>query len=73
MPEKITNQMIKHILNDLKKDIGEIKMYVISNNGRIKSLELWRARMAGALVVISALLIPTVARLLSEVATAYFN
>lgn len=35
-------------LDDIKNDVDDIKTLAKETNGRIKELELWRARMQGA-------------------------
>lgn len=37
-------------LDYISKDIDEVKSLAKETNGRIKELELWRARMQGAIV-----------------------
>ncbi len=45
-PENIT--AVTRRLDYISKDIDEVKMLAKETNGRIKELELWRARMQGA-------------------------
>ena len=73
MTEKLTNQTIKHILGDIHQDIKEIKEMATKTNGRIKSLEIWRARIAGALIIISLILAPIVAQFATKIVWAYFK
>ena len=71
--EKLTNQTTRHILSDIGKDIKELKEIAKQTNGRIKSLEIWRARIAGALIVISLILTPIVAQFAARAVLAYFK
>jgi len=73
MSEKLTNQTIRHILSDIHQDIKDLVEIATKTNGRIKSLELWRARIAGGLAVIVLLLVPLVIQFISRVAIAYFK
>lgn len=77
MPEKLTNQLIKHMFNDLKVDLKEIKEHVQNTNGRVKNLEIWRARIVGALGMITIFLVPILISILgkyvSEITKAYFK
>ena len=69
--EKLTNQTIRHILGDIHKDIKNLTEIATKTNGRIKSLEIWRARIAGALIIIGMILVPLVGQLLAKVVQAY--
>lgn len=71
--ETLNDQTLKHILNDIGKDVRELKEIAIKTNGRIKLLELWRARLAGGMAVIILLLAPIAIQYLSKIAIAYFK
>ena len=71
--EKLNNQTIRHILGDISRDIKELKEIAKLTNGRIKSLEIWRARLAGGLTVIILLLVPLVIQYISKITLAYFK
>lgn len=71
MSEKLTNQLIQHMFNDLKKDIGELTKIASATNGRVKSLEIWRARIAGAIAVISLILVPVAVQYITKLAQAW--
>jgi len=73
MPEKLTNQTIRHILKDIHQEVRELKEIAIKTNGRIKSLEIWRARILGGLSVITLILIPIVIQYLSKITLAFFS
>ena len=73
MLEKLASQTIKHILQDIHSDIKEIKAHAISTNDRVRSLELWRARLAGSIAVIILLLVPIVLQFVSKIVFAYFK
>jgi hypothetical protein len=45
-PENIIGIMRR--LDEIKDDVDEVKALAKETNGRIKELELWRARMQGA-------------------------
>lgn len=45
-PESIIG--ILRRLDEIKEDVDEVKALAKETNGRIKELELWRARMQGA-------------------------
>jgi len=70
--EKLTNQTIRHILKDIHGDIKEIKTQVKTTNSRVNHLEIWRARIAGAIVIIGFVLIPLIGQLVAKVVNAYF-
>ena len=67
------NQLLEHKLNDIHKDLKSLTDIAIKTNGRIKSLELWRARLGGGMAVIILLLIPLVIQYFSKVVWAYFK
>jgi hypothetical protein len=73
MPEKLSQQTIKHILKDIQTDVKELKELAKITNGRIKSLELWRARILGGIAVITMFLVPIILQYLSKFVSAYFN
>lgn len=73
MSEKLTNQTIRHILGDIHQDIKNLTEIATKTNGRIKSLEIWRARIAGALLIISVMLVPIVGQFLTKIVSAYFK
>ena len=66
-------ETIHHILEDLSKDIKELKDIATLTNGRIKNLELWRARLAGSMAVIIMILIPIVIQYLAKAVEAYYK
>ncbi|MEK9208039.1 MAG: hypothetical protein AAB922_06125 [Patescibacteria group bacterium] len=66
-------ETIYHILGDLSKDIKEVKEIATLTNGRIKSLEIWRARLAGGMAVIIMILIPIAIQYISKIALAYYK
>ena len=41
-----------------KHTLSKIELQVTTTNGRLQSLELWRAFLAGGLVVVGAMLVP---------------
>ena len=71
--ENLNNQTIKHIFEDISKDLKELKELAKQTNGRIKSLEIWRARLAGGLAVIILLLVPIVIQYLAKAVEAYYK
>ncbi len=73
MNEKLTNQTIRHILKDIQSEVKEIKGFVSLTNGRVRSLELWRARILGALAIISLVLLPIIGQYLTKIAIGYFK
>ncbi len=83
MTEKLSNQTIRHILEDIRgsiqaikdghgKELGEIKIQVSATNGRVKALELWRSYVAGAMGVIILLLVPIVLKFIPDIIRAFF-
>ena len=71
--EKLNNQTIHHILEDISKDLKNLTEIAKQTNGRIKSLELWRARLAGGMAVVILLLIPLVLKFATQWVLAYFK
>lgn len=51
--EDYTNRELGIILEELKEYTLEIKKQVITTNGRVKNLELWRMFLIGAWAVLS--------------------
>ena len=73
MPEKLSNQTIRHILKDIHQEVKELKEIAAKTNGRIRLLELWRARLAGSIAVIILLLVPIFLQYVSKLAWSYFK
>ena len=69
--DKLTNQVIKLMFEDLKKDFSEVKTLVSATNGRVKKLELWRSYLTGGMSVITLLLIPIIIQYLSKIVLAW--
>lgn len=51
-------QDIKDLIAGVKNDVKEVKTQVLLTNGRVKTLELWRAFLAGSVGVIVAIGLP---------------
>jgi len=76
----MNNEVLKHLLQDIHKDIKNLKDVDIKNltdlavktNGRLSNLEAWRNRMVGAITIIGIILIPIVGQLMAKVVMAYF-
>jgi hypothetical protein len=73
MSDKLHDQTIRLLFDDIKVELVELKKIALNTNGRVKSLEIWRARIAGALAIISIVLIPIVGQWVTKVAQAYFK
>ena len=71
--EKLTNQVIRYMFNDIKKDLIDILDHVSKTNGRVKQLEIWRARILGALTIISLIVVPVIIQALAKQVAAYFK
>lgn len=71
--EKLNNQTIRHILNDIKSELKELKEIATKTNGRLTKLELWRSYIAGAMAVVILLLIPLVLKFATQWVSAYFQ
>lgn len=69
----MNENLIEHKIDDLKKDIRELKEIGIRTNGRIGTLERWRSYMTGAISVLTLLVIPIVLKIVSEWTLAYFK
>jgi len=74
---KLSIETIKHILDDIQADIKDVKSesreYFKVSNGRIKKLELWQARIMGAIMIIGIVLIPVISQWVAKIAVAYFQ
>lgn len=73
MAEKLSEQTIRHILGDIHKDIKGLTEIATKTNGRLTKLEMWRSYIAGAMAVVTILLIPVVLQYISKLALAYFK
>ena len=71
--EKLTNQTLRHILNDIKTELKELKEIGIKTNGRLTKLELWRSYLSGGMAVVILLLIPIVIKFATQWISAYFK
>lgn len=71
--EKLSNQTIKMLFNELKDDIKGIREYIENNSKEIDALKLWKSYVSGAMAVIILLLVPVVLQYIKEVAEAYFK
>lgn len=69
----MNENLIEHKIDDLKKDIRELKEIGIRTNGRIGTLERWRSYMTGAISVLTLLVFPIVLKIVSEWTLAYFK
>jgi hypothetical protein len=54
------------VLGEIRAEVGEVKHHAAQTNGRVLTLELWRARIAGALTVFVVILIPLSISVLSH-------
>lgn len=57
MSDQPTNGELAILLTGVKATVDDIKTQVVQTNGRVKSLELWKAFLLGAWAVIT-LLVP---------------
>ena len=60
MNPKMSNEIIVHTLKDIQENVKEIVTQTQKTNGRVSSLEDFRAYAKGAIAVIVALLLPVV-------------
>ena len=69
MPESYTNRELESFFTELHEKIDKnasdqkerdtrIEAQVKTTNGRVKSLELWRAFLAGGLLILTILVLP---------------
>ena len=58
MTEPMSQEIIVHTLKDIQNDVKEIKLQTTKTNGRVSSIENWRAFMTGCVAVITAIVIP---------------
>ncbi len=61
---------LKHLINEkfdenTKANI-RIETQVLKTNGRVNSLEIWKQRQAGALIILSALVVPLIVQYLKD-------
>jgi hypothetical protein len=54
------------MLGEIRAEVGEVKRHAAQTNGRVLTLEMWRARIAGALAVFIVILIPLSISVLSH-------
>lgn len=71
MPEEFTNRELAMMLKEQNTHLLEIKTQVITTNGRVKKLELWRMFLTGAWAVLT--IITPVAWFLISQAISNFN
>jgi hypothetical protein len=55
-----SNREIDRLFDGVHEKLDIVIVQVTKTNGRVKSLELWRAGMAGGLAVVTAMVIPLV-------------
>ena len=53
MPEKYSNESLYIMLKGIRDDIIDIKSQVRKTNGRVRSLEIYRSFLVGAISVLS--------------------
>ena len=57
-PFRFRTKTPEEVMEELWKDIREIKTLVVQTNGRVNSLERFRYMVTGALIVLNVLLVP---------------
>lgn len=67
----MNEKLLEHKIDDLHKDIRELKEIGLKTNGRVGSLERWRSYLTGAISVIILLVIPIVIQYVSRIVQAY--
>lgn len=60
MEREPSNRDLMHYIQDIKVDVGEIKVQTSKTNGRVGALENWRWFISGGLAIILVLIIPIV-------------
>lgn len=59
--DKVMDELVQH-----RNDHTELLKQVRETNGRVRALEVWKAGLAGAVAVLSVLVIPTVSYLIKN-------
>lgn len=55
-----TNETLEEMIKAVHSDVKEIKTQTQKTNGRVSNLEMWKAKITGALIITDILLIPIV-------------
>lgn len=61
----MSNEVIVYHLADIKKDVQAVLVQTSKTNGRVTSLEKWKAYTAGAMAVVMVILLPILMILVS--------
>jgi len=66
MEEPFTNREIKEFMEDIRRDLVEIKLQVKTTNGRVSALENWKWLITGGMSVLTILVVPIVLYLITH-------
>lgn len=61
MEQPFSNREITEMFKDVQESLARIEDQTTKHNGRLKNNEIWRAYITGALAVITAVVVPTLA------------
>ena len=64
--EQLQKQTVRFMLEQIHADIQEVKAQTSKTNGRVGKLEVWRGVITGAVLVISAVIVPIFLELLKK-------
>ena len=67
MDDPYSNREIKEFFNEIKKDLNDIKTQTTKTNGRVSSLEQWKAYTTGAVAVLTLVVLPVLGYLALQV------
>ncbi len=62
--DNYSNREIDHFMKDIKETLERIEIQTTTTNGRVSALEKWRWMQAGALAIVTSLLLPIIFKLL---------
>ncbi len=58
--KKYTTYELNQCFDHMQEQLNRIENQVIQTNSRVKKLEIWKARFAGALSVLTVLILPII-------------
>ena len=61
---EITKETIDEIIKRIDENVMEIRVQTIKTNGRVNSLEAWRNKITGGLLITDLILVPIVITLI---------
>ena len=61
---EITKETIDEIIKRIDENVMEIRVQTIKTNGRVNSLEAWKNKITGGLLITDLILVPIVITLI---------